>query len=115
MNKNISLKKENQEQTGNKIKIKNKKKEASSLTTAQKEDWHSGGSYSQYQNFQGSITRFEGSKKINKIQSLLLSTISAIIQSKGLVKNVTKSPSIKSHGPISLLFPDIEHIYNFCL
>ena len=43
-----------------------------------------------YQNFQGSITRFEGSKKINKIQSLLLSTISAIIQSKGIVTKCNK-------------------------
>ena len=34
---------------------------------------------------------------------------------KALYTNVTKSPSIKSLGPISLLFPDIKHNYNLCL
>ena len=57
-------------------KKRKRKKEASSLTTAQK--GRRGGSYSQHQNFQGSITRFGGSKKLNKIHCLLLSTTSAV-------------------------------------
>ena len=73
-------------------------------------------SINKHQNFQGSVTRFGGSKKINKIQSLFYQPHLQQSSQKALYKNVTKSPSIKSEDrPISLFFPDIEHIYNLCL
>ena len=91
----------------------------SRVTIAQKGEGHRGGSYSQHQNFQGSITRFEGPRKLTNFKvfcypHIYSNPVKRIrFFQKALYRNVTKSPSIKGLGPISLLFPEIEHVYNF--
>ena len=114
MNRNISLKKENQEQNGNFFFFKEKKKmKKGSLIP------HDSTKRTQRRKLQSTPEFSRVHYKIWGIQEIKQNSLSFVINhicsQKALYKNVIKSPSIKSQGPISLFFPDIEYNYNLCL